>query len=104
MPSYTELIERTQSEVLTALRQAQDLNVKTLASLTELVSSIPLPTGDVKNVELPTATEVVEHTFAFTNKFMEVRKEYMVKLAELATAGQKQFAEAAQRMTEAVKN
>jgi hypothetical protein len=77
MNTYTEFVEKAQTEFLSGLKQAQELNVKSLASVTELFEN--------KNgaVALPTPTEIVERSFAFTTQLLETRKEYMLKLAEL---------------------
>lgn len=76
MNTYTEFLEKAQAEFLTGLKQAQELNVKAIESVTELFN---------KNgtSELPTPAQIVERTFAFTNDVLEARKEYMLKLAGL---------------------
>ena len=105
MNNIVEFFEKTQAEFLTGLKQAQELNVKSLTQLTELVSKVP--TVDVKeaqNFTMPTATEIVEKSFAFTNEILATRKEYLVKLAELTTEAQTQFADAAKRVAAAAKN
>ena len=104
MNSYTEFLERAQGDFLASLQQAQDLNVKTLASLTALASTFPTASATAMPTELPTPTELVEKSFAFTRELLETRKAYTLKLAELATAGQKQFSETATRFAEAAKN
>jgi hypothetical protein len=106
MNTYADFFEKVQGEFLNSLKQAQELNIKTLASMTNLVSAIPAV--DAKNAAstatLPTPSELVERSFAFTNQILETRKEYMTKLAELATEAQAQFVETAKRVGEAAKN
>ncbi len=105
MNNYAEFFERVQDEFLSNLKQAQEFNVKTLATMTDLAAK--MPTVDAKeaaSMQLPTATELVERTFTFTNQLIATRQEYMVKLAELATEAQKQFADAAKRVAETAKN
>ena len=77
MSNYNKLLEKAQGEFLSGLKQAQDLNVKAIASVTELIES---KNGEAK---LPTPAEIVEKSFAFTSQLLESRKEYMLKLAEL---------------------
>ena len=77
MSNYNKLLEKAQGEFLSGLKQAQDLNVKTLATVTELFES------NGATAKLPTPTEIVERSFAFTTQLLETRKEYMLKLAEL---------------------
>jgi hypothetical protein len=99
MSTYTEFLEKAQAEFLNGLKQAQELNLATLASLKDLMSSVP--TVDAAktngNVSIPTPADIVERTFAFTNQILETRKAYMLKLAEMADETQKQFVEAAKR-------
>ena len=105
MNNIVEFFEKTQAEFLNSLKQTQELNVKSLNQLTELMAKVP--TVDVKeaqNFTLPTATELVEKSFAFTNELLATRKEYMIKLAEIATEAQTQFADAAKRVAAAAKN
>ena len=105
MNSYNEFFERVQGEFLSNLKQAQEFNIKTLAAMTDLASTVPtVDAKEAATMQLPTATEVVERTFAFTNQLIETRKEYMVKLAELATEAQKTFADTAKRVAESAKN
>jgi len=77
MNTYTELLEKAQTEFLSGLKTAQELNVKALTTVTEIFSK----NGDT--AKLPTPAEIVERSFAFTNELIEARKEYMLKLAEL---------------------
>ncbi|HUA09135.1 MAG TPA: hypothetical protein VMA98_07640 [Candidatus Acidoferrales bacterium] len=77
MNTYTEMIDKAQAEFLKGLEQAQELNVKALTSVSELFAK----NGDT--AKLPTPAEIVERSFAFTNELLEVRKAYMLKLAEL---------------------
>ncbi len=78
MNTYTEFLEKAQTEFLSGLKQAQDLNVKAIESVTELLKENGNGTA-----KLPTPAEIVERTFAFTNQVIEARKEYMLKLADL---------------------
>ena len=78
MNTYAEFLEKAQAEFLTGLKQAQDLNVQAIASVTELFKE----NGNTE-AKLPTPAEIVERTFTFTNQVLEARKEYMLKLADL---------------------
>ncbi|MEO9262534.1 MAG: hypothetical protein ABI282_00425 [Candidatus Baltobacteraceae bacterium] len=105
MSNYNDFFEKIQAEFLTNLKEAQDLNIKTLASMTSLVSSIPaVDATEATSTTLPTPSELVERSFAFTNQMLETRKEYMTKLAELATEAQTQFTQTAKRVADTVKN
>ncbi|HTX55484.1 MAG TPA: hypothetical protein VMD47_00135 [Candidatus Acidoferrales bacterium] len=78
MNTYAEYLEKAQSDFLSGLKQAQELNIKAIASLTDLFKE-----GTNGSAKLPTPADVVERTFAFTNQVLEARKEYMLKLAGL---------------------
>ena len=105
MKTYTEYFEKAQEEFLNSLKQAQELNVKALESFTSLVTKSPaFDLKDLSKLTIPTPAEFVERSFAFTNDMIEARKEYMTKLAEIATETQQQFAEAAKRVADAAKN
>ena len=105
MKTYTEFLENAQTEFLSGLKQAQELNVKALESFTALMAKTPsVDFKDASSMTIPTPSEIVERTFAFTNEMLEARKAYMVKLAEIATETQKQFADAAKHFADATKN
>jgi hypothetical protein len=105
MKTYNEFIDNAQAEFLNGLKQAQELNVKAFESFSQLVTKAPaLDVNEFTKMTLPTPAELVERTFAFTNDMLEARKEYMTKLAELATETQQQFADAAKRVADAAKN
>jgi hypothetical protein len=103
--TYTEFFEKAQAEFVNGLKQAQELNIKSLTTLTNLFAQMPAVDADETNkVTFPTPTELVERSFAFTNELLATRKEYAIKLAEIATEAQKQFADTAKRVAEAAKN
>jgi enoyl-CoA hydratase/carnithine racemase len=105
MNSYAEFVGKAQAEFLSGLKQAQELNIATLASLKDLMASVPkIETADAASAKLPSPVQVVEQTFAFTNQVLEARKAYMLKLAEMADETQKQLLDAATRAAEAAKN
>jgi hypothetical protein len=99
MSTYVEFLEKAQGEFLNGLKQAQELNLATLASFKDLISAVPSVDTTEGNgaAKLPTPSEIVERTFAFTNQVLEARKAYVLKLAEMADETQKQFVEAAKR-------
>jgi hypothetical protein len=105
MNTYTEFFEKAQVEFLNGLKQAQELNLKAIAATTDLFSKVPTLEGDTAaTAQLPTPTELVERSFAFTKQLLETRKEYLVKLAEFSTQAQSQFVDTAKRVAEAAKN
>jgi hypothetical protein len=99
--TYIDFMEKAQSEFLNGLKQAQDLNLSAITSLKDLVAAVPVAEKTEGNgsITIPTPTELVERTSAFTNRILETRKAYLLKLAELADEAQKQFVDAAKRVT-----
>jgi hypothetical protein len=104
MTNYVEFTEKVQTEILNGLKAAQELNLKSFAAFNQLLTQIPTAKIDATSTEMPSATNVVEGAFKFTNELLETRKEYAVKLAELATEAQKSFSETAKRVAETAKN
>lgn len=105
MTSYTEFFEKAQAEFLNSLKQAQQLNLNTLAAVSDLVSAVPsVDAKELNATQFPSPTQLVAQSFEFTNQLLETRKEYAIKLAELATEAQKQFSDTAKRFAEAAKN
>ena len=96
MPTYTEYIEKVQEDVLNQIKEAQDASLKSFASLREMAASYPTSVPAMPKFEgFPTPVEVIEQTFDFAEKFLELRKAYTLKVAELVETAQKQFVEAA---------
>lgn len=105
MNAYIQYLEKTQAEFLNGLKQAQELSLKSVATVTGLVAAVPTPEAkEVQTMTVPTATELVERSFAFTQDVLNARKEYLVKLADLATEANKTFAETAKRFAEQTKS
>ena len=82
MPTYTEYIEKVQEDVLNQIKEAQDASLKSFAAMPKFEG-------------FPTPSEVIEQTFDFAEKFLELRKAYTLKVADLIETAQKQFVEAA---------
>lgn len=101
MTTYAELSEKFAGEFIESLKQAQDLSIKTLRAFGALVAEMPT---NVDASAFPSPTKAMEQGFAFANELLETRKEYALKLAELATETQKQFTESLSRFTDVSKN
>lgn len=97
MSTFTEFATKSQEEFLTMLQQAQERNLAAMSSLSDLVATVPGPGQLTAMPTLPTPAELVEQTFAFTSQVLEARKDYMLKLAEIAGQTQKQLLDAATR-------
>ena len=95
MTNYNEFITKTQSDILGAVKQAQETNVKAIASfgdaVAEYANKAKTMTTDAK---IPTPTEIMESAFGFTAQLVEMQKNYYVKIAETFASAQKKATEA----------
>ncbi len=83
---FIESLTKFQEESLATIKQAQDANLAAFSSLTEIAtkSAASLPTFP-KFEGIPNPSAVIESTFGFAEKFLELRKDYALKIAELTT-------------------
>jgi len=95
MSEYTEFVTKTQSDILTAVKNAQENNVKAMQSFGEAISEFASRANKSMSSEtkLPTPAEVIESAFGFTAQLVELQKHYYVKMAETFAAAQKKASE-----------
>ena len=91
MSDYTEFVAKTQSDILTAVKSAQENNVKAMQSFGDAIAEFSHRANKSFGTEtkLPTPAEVIESAFGFTTQLVELQKNYYVKLAETFAAAQK---------------
>jgi hypothetical protein len=88
MPEYTEFINKTQREILSAVKQAQENNIKAMSTFSDAVAEYANKAKS--NVAtLPTPAEMIESTFGFTAELIELQKNYYVRIAEAIAAASK---------------
>jgi hypothetical protein len=105
MPTYTEYFNKVQEDVLTQIKEAQDASLKSMTSLRELAASYPTTVPAMPKFEgFPTPSEVIEQSFEFAEKFLEIRKAYTLKVAELIETAQKQAMDATRPTVKAGKH
>ena len=102
--SYADYLTKVQEDVLDTIKEAQDASLKSFASLRELAVNYPAAPMAPKFDGFPTAAELIKQSFDFAERFLEVRKEYTLKVAELIEAAQKQAVEAARATTKPSKH
>ncbi|MBV8172618.1 MAG: hypothetical protein JO219_11880 [Candidatus Eremiobacteraeota bacterium] len=102
--TYTDYIAKVQDDVLAQIKEAQDVSLKSFASFRELSATYPTMPAMPKLEGFPTPAEVIEQSFDFAEKFLELRKAYALKVAALAETAQKHFADAARTTVKASKN
>jgi hypothetical protein len=94
--TYADYLTKIQEDVLDTIKEAQDASLKSFASLRELGANYPTTVPAMPKIDgFPTASELIKQSFDFTEKFLEVRKEYTLKVAELIENAQKQVIDAA---------
>ena len=94
--TYADYLTKIQDDVLDTIKEAQDASLKSFASLRELGASYPTTVPAMPKIDgFPTASELIKQSFDFAEKFLEVRKEYTLKVAELIETAQKQVVDAA---------
>ena len=94
MTDYTEFISKTQTDILNAVKQAQENNVKAIASFGDAVAEYATRAKSFStDKKLPTPTDVIESAFGFTAQLIELQKNYYVKMAETFASAQKKATE-----------
>lgn len=95
MSEYTEFVAKTQSDILTAVKTAQENNVKAMQSFGDAIAEFATRANKSVGTEtkLPTPVEVIESAFGFTAQLVELQKNYYVKMAETFAAAQKKASE-----------
>ena len=95
MSNYTEFITKTQADILGAVKQAQETNVKAIASFGDAVAEYASKAKTLSaDVKLPSPTEVIESAFGFTAQLVELQKNHYVKIAETFASAQKDATDA----------
>ena len=94
MTDYKEFVNKTQTEILNAVKQAQESNVKALASFGDAVAEYAARAKSFSaDKQIPTPIDVIESAFGFTAQLVELQKNYYVKLAETFAGAQRKATE-----------
>jgi hypothetical protein len=105
MPTtYVDYLSKVQEDVLDQIKEAQEVSLKSFASLREQFAAYPGMPATTKFEGFPTPAEVIEQSFDFAEKFLEMRKAYTLKVAELIETAQKQFVDAARTTAKTAKH
>jgi len=96
--TYTQYLEKVQEDVLEGIKENQDATLKSIESFRELAAAYPTTVPAFPKLEgYPSATELIEKSFEFTHKLLDLRKDYAIKFAEIVEAAQKQVLDATVR-------
>lgn len=103
--TYTQYLEKVQEDVLEGIKESQDATLKNIASMRELAATYPTTLPAFTKLEgYPSATELIEKSFEFTHKLIDLRKDYAIKFAEIVEAAQKQVFDATVRQPKSGKH
>jgi hypothetical protein len=103
--TYTQYLEKVQEDVLEGIKESQETTLKNIASFRELAVAYPTTLPAFPKLEgYPNATELIEKSFEFTHKLIDLRKDYAIKFAEIVETAQKQVLDATVRQTKSAKH
>ena len=88
--NVVDFINKIQEEGLTTLKQTQEASLAAMGNLRKFGNELSEKPGTVPTFEnMPTPTQLVELSFGFAAQFLEVRKAYTLKVAEMIAEAQK---------------
>ena len=96
--NVAEFMNKIQEEGLTALKQTQEASLSAMGDFRKFANELTEKPGTIPAFEnLPTPTQLVELSFGFASQFLELRKAYTLKVAEMIVEAQKQAEATASR-------
>ena len=103
--NVTEYFTKFNQEGLEALKQTQDANVDALTKFRAIGKEFSVTPGTVPTFEnVPSPMQFVEMSFGFATQFLELRKAYTLKVAQMFVDAQKQVESTLNQTTNAVTN
>jgi hypothetical protein len=93
---FAEYVNKIQEETLSAVKQVQDGNLAVLTSAREFIASLPAMPFAATN-EMPQTRELIESSFNFANRLLELRKQYALEVAEIFAKAQREVTQATVR-------
>ena len=101
--NVTEYFTKFNQEGLEALKQTQDANVDALTKFRAIGKEFSVTPGTVPTFEnVPSPMQFVEMSFGFATQFLELRKAYTLKVAQMFVDAQKQVESNLNQTTSAV--
>lgn len=95
MSDYTEFVAKTQDEILNAVKQAQETNLKALSTFGDALAEYASKARSFASpASLPSPTDMITSTFGFAAQLIDLQKHYYVKIAESFASSQKKASEA----------
>jgi hypothetical protein len=83
MAELTTLVNKAGDRVISAVKQAQDLTVAAVSTVTETIGNLlpDLPTLPFAE-QIPAPKELVKTTFSLADKWLDAQKSYALDLAD----------------------
>lgn len=95
MSEYTEFLNKTQEDILSAVKQAQENNVKAMTQFGDAIADYATKARTfTAPTALPTPAEMISSSFGFAAQLVELQKQYYVRIAETFTNAQKKATDA----------
>ncbi len=103
--NVAEYINKIQEEGLTTLKQTQDASLAAMGEFRKFAALSTEKPGALPTFEnIPTPTQLVELSFGFASSFLEIRKAYTLKVAEMIAETTKQAEAAVKSAAQNVQN
>ena len=89
--NVVEYMTKLQDEGLEAIKQTQEASLAWMNSWREFTKEFSEKPGTMPNFEnIPNPTQFVELSFGFANRWLELRKAFTLKVAEMVSETQEQ--------------
>lgn len=86
---FNEFVNKFQEETLKAVKQAQDANLAAWQQAGEMFAEVATLDKLPSFESVPSPTKFVELSFDYANKFLELRKQYAVRVTEMISEATK---------------
>ncbi len=88
--NVVEYMSKLQDEGLEAIKQSQEASLAWMSSWREFTKEFSEKPGTIPTFEnIPSPTQFVELSFGFANRWLELRKAFTLKVAEMVADTQK---------------
>jgi hypothetical protein len=80
MNTYTETLEKVQDQLIDGIKQLQEKSLQSVAEFSERAAGLVPKTPEMTPALAP--KQVIESTFGFVNRVLELQQSYLVALTE----------------------
>ena len=89
---FNEYMTKIQDETLRSVKQVQESNLAAMATTREFFAAMPAMPWMTQ--DLPATKRMIENSFEFANRMMDLRKQFALQFAEIWAKAQKDASEA----------